>query len=396
MCTHRSDIMFIMLAKHRPRTGQEASRCVKVNHPIIQLRLPDVDLRGMHVGSTMDWMHVAWRLRRLALDPARCMTIGGFHIKLGSLYRVMRVLGINIKDLQPENKQSYDGTLRLFDFTIKQSRDAASKRMFTRITEVNRVRTYLLQQPHDYGTYLYVNLCHRFLRMFVIKDLTPREVVKDAAFCILFLGFWKRDLKIIQPQEYIDLRQHFLTSETFQDVLICCNVIILVVELMAQEHPHIRIDFSRLSSRFSEYVFQALRSATKTSNKFSAMSCVHIINSIITELLSAADGAINEPLQSKRGVPKTPKAVDEKWKDSTRTGYYPCGQEILDLIRQAYYEVNMSLHVMDGCLSWCVPLAHASMAIMDSNTTSLCSLGTSRLQTLHTVTHGKPLDYIEI
>ena len=59
----------------------------------------------------------------------------------------------------------------------------------------------------------------------------------------------------------------------------------------------------RFSSRFSEYVFQALRSATQTSTYVSEMQVPHIFRSLlrVSGMEAGPEGAMN-PMKSRRGM----------------------------------------------------------------------------------------------
>lgn len=70
----------------------------------------------------------------------------------------------------------------------------------------------------------------RYTRMFVIKTLTPAELLRDAAFCMAFLGYWRLSVEAYHdPKDphSPSLRQNFLTEETFKDLLISCNNVVL-------------------------------------------------------------------------------------------------------------------------------------------------------------------------
>ena len=148
-----------------------------------------------------------------------------------------------------------------------QSLDSAGKvverhRPFE-IKETHRVRPHLLSDPRTYCSYLFVEFVHRYLRIFVIQDRAPRDIISDAVFCILFIAFWRRDISLRQKADNTNigvttasLCKNFITSQTATDVLITCNMVVLASLLFRKRFPNVRFDLSRMSSRFSEYVFQ--------------------------------------------------------------------------------------------------------------------------------------------
>ena len=105
--------------------------------------------------------------------------------------------------------------------------------------------------------------CLRYLRIFLLPDQPVTSKVQDASFCILFLAFWKRDIDHRQKENSklrgattSTLGCNFITSQTCTDVLITCNMVINCCTLFRTNFPQVRVDFSRMSSRFSEYLFQ--------------------------------------------------------------------------------------------------------------------------------------------
>ena len=95
-----------------------------------------------------------------------------------------------------------------------------------------------------------------------LTEQTPLAKVEDASFCIMWMGFWHRDLEqrkqAAGPQEkgMIDMVKNFMTKNTADDINFSCQIVILSVKLFRERFPHVKIDYSKMSSRFSEYLFQ--------------------------------------------------------------------------------------------------------------------------------------------
>ncbi len=43
-------------------------------------------------------------------------------------------------------------------------------------------------------TWLYVDLIHKFLRIFLLKDIQSAEAIQLASYVITFLGYWETSL----------------------------------------------------------------------------------------------------------------------------------------------------------------------------------------------------------
>lgn len=162
--------------------------------------------------------------------------------------------------------------LQLFDFRLvrepvqTEGKTEGKRHRPQAVQEVTTIREKLEKMKVERGTYMFIEFAHRYLRIFLLQGQTPEQCIEDAAFCINFIGFWTRDIelraKAAEGQEgpnQFTLKDNCLTRETCQDILISCNNVILLARIFSEdEHlSKVKVDMSRLSSRFSEYLFQA-------------------------------------------------------------------------------------------------------------------------------------------
>ena len=305
-----------------------------VDHPIIQLVLPNVSPVRMplhqkwYMLDMCDWLHIAWRLRTLYLSAKRNMLLGGMTITHSKLLSRAEDLHLNLSDLDASNKQAYVGMLKIFDFSYIPSKKLAK--------ETNHIRDALLGHTSHRSNYLFIEFCHTFTRMFVIKGLSPREIILDASFCIMFLGFWRRDVESRFGKKE-GRSSHLLSRETHQDVLTTCMMLILSIKLFREVCPHVLFEPSRMSSRFCEYVFQHARAVTKTSSKFDALQFVHIMRGMVVALEVVATNDGMPTMQAKRGMQHNTGRTTG-WNKAPE-GYYPADDEMLDIITQVINNV---------------------------------------------------------
>lgn len=73
--------------------------------------------------------------------------------------------------------------------------------------------------------------------------------------------------------------------------------------ILTRRQVLIKCDFGRLSSRFAEYCFQALRCVDKTSSVFGFKRAEELIRIFISQLQNEIDTDWSVP-PSKRGVPR--------------------------------------------------------------------------------------------
>lgn len=128
------------------------------------------------------------------------------------------------------------------------------------------------------------------------------DVITDASYAILFFAFWRRDVERASNTT-ATLKLNFITAQTYQDVLLSLMMLVCAIKLFRLKFPGLLFQPSRFSSRFAEYVFQMLRSATKTSNKVNAQQSLHIIREALHVLMCEADGSLMDlpTVEHKRG-----------------------------------------------------------------------------------------------
>ena len=82
------------------------------------------------------------------------------------------------------------------------------------------------------------------------------------------------------------VQENFLSAQTKADV-IACNCVLLAIEqhaLAAAQGHFQKFEPGRMSSRFCEYVFQALRAATHTSTVFTALGASRLLSHCAAQL----------------------------------------------------------------------------------------------------------------
>ena len=68
----------------------------------------------------------------------------------------------------------------MFDFELvhETNRNCAFE-----VRETTSVRDVLIADATEYGTYIFLEFCHRYLCILVIKDRTPEHIIEDATRC---------------------------------------------------------------------------------------------------------------------------------------------------------------------------------------------------------------------
>ena len=80
------------------------------------------------------------------------------------------------------------------------------------------------------------------MRVFLLRDLLPRDIVASLAYVLWFVPLWRRDVKLRQTAT---MQDNFLTQETTQDMLGPAQSIIVAIKMFRMRHPHVLFDPSR-------------------------------------------------------------------------------------------------------------------------------------------------------
>lgn len=91
-----------------------------------------------------------------------------------------------------------------------------------------------------YGNFLYLEAAHRYLKAFLLPvdgiARTLHDVVTDAAFCILFFSMWHKH--VADPKnKHASLERNFISTQTYLDILISCQMLICIIALFRDRHP---------------------------------------------------------------------------------------------------------------------------------------------------------------
>ena len=300
-------------------------------HPFMYLSVGSI--HGKHVLAGQDYFHVLMRLRRQLLDNKHKLALG--HFGLARAAHLEKCEHMHAGDLRYADKQNWPGVCRLFSVETKDWLE-------------QQART----DPRMRPTLAYVEFGFRLLRVATgdsvpvdvallpdpEREILRKQAVEDAAFCLTFAITWRHWLsnhanKGRRP-DHIDsqceMGVHFITRETFLDVVVMCQSRILMVKLYREEHPTFRIFTDRFSSRFSEYVFQYARMAESNSPSFSVLGFKrHLRHFHLTVDMATTSGLKLPP--SKRGVPNDISRVDVQ-KYAAPPGWHLSDAEICEIL----------------------------------------------------------------
>ena len=273
-----------------------------LDHPLIYLHISILD--GQPMLGYQDWMHCSgFRIRRQLLDGTH-----NFHLNDGAEAGVAHLRsfmdtigGFTERDLDYHEKQHWSGCLKIFSLnTVKKLQDKMDA------DPVKDCR----------GTLAYVIFGLRLLGCSIGKEAGAeatdrKQAVVDAAFSCVFALYWRWQVTHNLKDLGHTLKKHFLTRETFLDVLNICQTRILVVILYREWYPKFKVHAPNLSSRFSEYVFQYCRMHQTNSPLFNIAGFRRHVKHLIGHMKLAATTGLKIP-QAKRGVPHGVKYFEDR------------------------------------------------------------------------------------
>ena len=333
-------------------------------HPFMYLSVGSI--QGKYVVAGQDYFHVMMRLRRQLLDNKHKLALG--HFGLARAAHLEKCPHLHAGDLRYADKQNWPGVCRMFS--------ALTKEWLEKEAEAD---------PRLRPTLAYVEFGFRLLRMAtgdsVQVDVAqlPRaeyealrkQAVVDAAFCLTFAITWRHWLvnhansgrKPSHIESKYEVSVHFITRETFLDVVVMCQSRILMVKLYREQHATYRIFGDRFSSRFSEYVFQYARMAETNSPSFSVLGFKRHLRHFHLMVDMAVTSGLKLP-PSKRGVPNDISRVDVQ-KYTAPPGWHLSDAEICTILDGV---VGVADGVATGdCTKWwmdvlsCPEVAHTNL-----------------------------------
>ena len=128
----------------------------------------------------------------------------------------------------------------------------------------------------------------------------PRQCVKDASFVHGFIRFWR--WWIATPTRGETLAIHFITRETFLDVVTSAGTAIYRYPLFRDHYPNYAPFGNRFASRFDEFLFQFSCTRQKNATSFGVKGFLTHVRHYTCQQFLVAEGQWETP-SSKRGAP---------------------------------------------------------------------------------------------
>lgn len=103
-----------------------------------------------------------------------------------------------------------------------------------------------------YGTWAFLYVAWHYTEIFFSLHASLRERIKYAAFVVIFFSLWRNWILI---SDAFSLKQNFLTRECFQDVLLSCHFVVILISYFRDEHPDLECPLDLTGSDCCERYF---------------------------------------------------------------------------------------------------------------------------------------------
>jgi hypothetical protein len=311
------------------------------NHALVQLSVGFPN-NILPVFVCLDFLHVFFRLRNFLLDAKRTPVVFGMPCSDAKLVTHECIkgsttpLGIRANDMNATDKQNYEACLRLFGYKRKVTLIAGQRKGIVTMCEDTTILDAFKDEVDYRGLYLFLLFCHRFAKIFLIRTLSPSDILHECGWCLAFIGYW--DMSITSSPTATK-KKNFLTLETKVDVINILNNIVLGVHAFSILFPNVRFAPWRWSSRYAEFAFQLIRCGSRgNDNRISTLSGLHRVENIQGQIRRSFNSTSFPPLRNKRGMPMYEGRLDDAWALQAH-GYYPDEQEQIRAVQRGACEL---------------------------------------------------------
>lgn len=103
-----------------------------------------------------------------------------------------------------------------------------------RITSGNNDKS--IHDPSAIGTHMYLEIIWYYMEIFISMEAGLKERVSYATLVVTFLGIW-RNYVILHPN--LNLKDNFITRETFQDILLSCHLAVMLISIFGEKYSYL-------------------------------------------------------------------------------------------------------------------------------------------------------------
>ena len=178
--------------------------------------------------SNQDYIHCGKKLTYPLDHASRTLNLGGHLVHMSHLELVTDLFPILEHGLRKEDVERQD----------RQNWSSAQRMFFPKVRDCLQIIQRDNTRPHDVlATIAYLEICWLFVEIFCSFEATLLQRVEHASTVTNFLRIWRW---WVYNMGNLTLREHFLTRQCFQDVILSCHAAVLLIKAsrdFAPNHP---------------------------------------------------------------------------------------------------------------------------------------------------------------
>ena len=93
-----------------------------------------------------------------------------------------------------------------------------------------------MYDPSVQGTHMYLQIIWYYMDIFISCKADLKERVSYAALVVTLLGVWRKYV-LLHPN--LNLKQNFITRETFQDIILSCHFAVMMISLFSEPYSYL-------------------------------------------------------------------------------------------------------------------------------------------------------------
>ena len=149
--------------------------------------------------------------------------------------------GIHADDVARKDRQKWEVVQRLKFLSVQ-----------TCLLDIAQGNNGVTKDVSVYGTWAFLYVAWHYAEIFFSRHASLRERVKYAAFVAIFFSLWRNWILLSNA---FSLKQNFLTRECFQDVLLSCLFVAILISYFRDEHPDLECPLDLTGSDCCERYF---------------------------------------------------------------------------------------------------------------------------------------------
>ena len=191
--------------------------------------------------------------------PTRVLRLGRYSAHMNHLRLVMTTFppsihGLRADDVSRKDRQKWEVVQRLKFLSVHKC--------LLDIVDGNNGAT---KDISVYGTWAFLYVAWHYTELFFSLHASLRERVKYAAFVVIFFSLWRNWVILTDG---LTLKENFLTSECFQDVLLSCHFAVILISYFRDEYPDLECPLDLTGTDCCERYFSENGSFVKNRHNY--------------------------------------------------------------------------------------------------------------------------------